>query len=103
MVAKWDPKRFIEQLMELKKKQQTFEQAKVELEALLKDGDGAIETINRNQRILLLAEAFDYEALVTAEWLNERYDVDIRCNDLAWPRMLTTTFWFAPWSIRHQN
>jgi hypothetical protein len=49
------------------------------LEGVLKDGDGDIETINRNQRIVLLAEAFDYEVLVTAEWLIEHYGVDIRC------------------------
>src|SRR5262249_3300021 len=78
MVAKWEPKQFIEQLCEFHKgDQRTFEQAKDELEELLEEGD--IEAINRNQRIVLLAEAFDYEVLVTAEWLTERYDVDIRC------------------------
>jgi hypothetical protein len=82
MVAKWEPKRFIEQLCEFnKKKHQTFEQAKDELEQILEDSD--IEAVNRNQRILLLAEAFDYEVLVTAEWLIERYELDIRCYRVA--------------------
>jgi hypothetical protein len=79
MIAKWEPKRFIERLIEFNRKQQTYEQAKAELEEFLGDGDGDIETINRDQRIVLLAEAFDYEVLVTADWLSERYDVDIRC------------------------
>src|ERR1700730_17238769 len=82
MVAKWEPKRFIEQLREFnKKQQQTFEQVKDELEQSLEERD--IEAINRNQRIVLLAEAFDYEVLVTAEWLTERYDMDIRCYRVA--------------------
>jgi hypothetical protein len=81
MVAKWEPKRFIEQLCSFNNKKQTFEQAKEELEESLEEGD--VETINRDQRIVLLAEAFDYEALVTAEWLTQRYDVDIRCYRVA--------------------
>jgi hypothetical protein len=81
MVAKWEPKRFIEELRDFNKDchndDRGFEQTKEQLEEILDEGD--IETINRNQRIVLLAEAFDYEVLVTAEWLTERYDVDIRC------------------------
>jgi hypothetical protein len=83
MVAKWEPKRFIEELRDFNKRDSPnesvpgFEQTKEQLEEILDEGD--IETINRNQRIVLLAEAFDYEVLVTAEWLTERYDVDIRC------------------------
>jgi hypothetical protein len=77
MIAKWEPKRFVERLLQFNNKQQTFEQTKEELEEILEDGD--IENINRNQRIVLLAEEFDYEVLVTAEWLTDRYDVDIRC------------------------
>jgi hypothetical protein len=82
MVAKWEPKQFIEELCRFNRRaQQTFEQAKDQLEEILEEGD--IEAINRNQRIVLLAEAFDYEVLVTAEWLTERYDVDFRCYRVA--------------------
>jgi hypothetical protein len=35
--------------------------------------------INREQRILLIAEAYDYEVLVGAEWLHTKYELDILC------------------------
>jgi hypothetical protein len=37
------------------------------------------EEINRHQRIILIAEAFDYSVLVGAEWLTEKFGVDILC------------------------
>jgi hypothetical protein len=39
--------------------------------------------LNGAQRIILLAEDFEYEVLVTAEWLSEKYSVDVRCYRLA--------------------
>lgn len=39
--------------------------------------------LNQQQRIMLMAEDFDWEVLATAEWLNERFGVDIRCYRLA--------------------
>jgi hypothetical protein len=80
MVAKWEPKRFIEQLSRFNRQHQ-FDQAKEQLEEILEEGD--VEALNRNQRVVLLAEAFDYEVLITAEWLTERYDVDVRCYRIA--------------------
>jgi hypothetical protein len=39
----------------------------------------ADDNINHSQRIILVAEAFDYEVLVGAEWLYDNYEVDISC------------------------
>ena len=44
-------------------------------EFLLED----IAELTAAQRVVLLADDFQYEVLVTAEWLTEKYDVDIRC------------------------
>ena len=37
------------------------------------------ENINRQQRIILVAEAYDYALLIGAEWLSEQYGLDITC------------------------
>jgi hypothetical protein len=88
MIAKWEPKQFIDSLKEFNEKwagpsprSQTFEDLQDELEEMLQEGD--LATINREQRVILLAEEFDYEVLVTCEWLTEKYDVDIRCYRLS--------------------
>jgi hypothetical protein len=39
--------------------------------------------INEFQRIVLIAESFDYEVLHTAKWLTEKYGMDIRCYEVA--------------------
>jgi hypothetical protein len=41
------------------------------------------ESINRNQRIMLVAEAYDYALLASAEWLNERFGLEIACCRIA--------------------
>jgi hypothetical protein len=38
-----------------------------------------LEDVNRQQRIVLVAEAFDIALLKAAEWLSEQFGVDIRC------------------------
>jgi len=41
------------------------------------------EDVNRRQRIILVAEAYDYALLVSAEWLSEQHSVDITCCRIA--------------------
>ncbi|MDB4706034.1 hypothetical protein OAG10_06210 [Verrucomicrobia bacterium] len=38
-----------------------------------------LDFINRRQRIVLIAEAYDYALLLGAEWLSENYGLDISC------------------------
>jgi hypothetical protein len=42
-----------------------------------------VDDINRDQRLLLVAEGYDYALLAGAEWLSERYGVDVRCSTVA--------------------
>ncbi|NKC16265.1 MAG: hypothetical protein GKR94_29895 [Gammaproteobacteria bacterium] len=42
-----------------------------------------VEKINRSQRIILVAEAFDYALLIGAEWLSDNYGVDVMCCRIA--------------------
>jgi hypothetical protein len=69
MVAKWRPEDFRTEL----------DDARYELltDEFLEGID--FEDINRRQRIILIAESFDYSVLVSAEWLSEQYGVDILC------------------------
>lgn len=48
-------------------------------EALLDFLEVDRDDVNRQQRIILLAEGYDYGLLVGVEWLNEHYGVDITC------------------------
>jgi hypothetical protein len=68
MVSKWRPEDFRTLLAE--------ERAN-DLQEFLETGN--LDDLNRAQRVLLVAEAFDYEVLVTAEWLAEQYNVDVVC------------------------
>lgn len=52
-------------------------------EALLEFLEVDRDDINREQRIVLIAEAYDYALLIGAEWLNEKFGVDITCCRIA--------------------
>lgn len=41
------------------------------------------ESVNRRQRIVLVAENYDYALLIGAEWLSEKYGVDVTCCRIA--------------------
>lgn len=82
MVAKWEPRRFVEELRGFNNSRnqagsQSFDDAKEELEQVLEGED--IDDVNANQRVVLLAEEFDFQVLATCEWLTQKFDVDIRC------------------------
>ena len=60
-----------------------------------------IEDVNRRQRIILLAEAFDYALLVSAKWLSERFGVDLICCRLSVARDTATNSEFLVCSSVH--
>jgi hypothetical protein len=74
MMSGWEPEKLIDLLAEFKNIDR--EQAQRQLEDFV---EGGIEQINQVQRIILIAEDFDFSVLSTAEWLRENYEVDIRC------------------------
>jgi hypothetical protein len=77
MLSKWQPERFIEERSKLTGNSAQAIKDEIE-EFLAEDAEG----LGQSQRIILLAEGYDFEVLVTAEWLNENYGVDIRCYRL---------------------
>jgi hypothetical protein len=71
MVANWQPDDFLS-CLDADKQDKLMDFLEVEK-----------EEINRHQRIILIAEAFDYSVLVGAEWLSEKFGVDILCCRLS--------------------
>lgn len=71
MVSQWEPDDFLQLLDDDKQ------------EALTDFLEVDRDQINRQQRIILIAEAYDYALLVAAEWLSEQYGVDIICCRIA--------------------
>jgi hypothetical protein len=67
MIAKWTPEDVLS-LLTPQRRAQFDDFIGVEADA-----------VNREQRILLMAEAYDFEVLIAAEWLHETYGVDIVC------------------------
>jgi len=75
MVTTLSPEQFIEQRS--RHRHCSMDEAREEVEEQFLDVD--LAELNRTQRIILLAGDFDPQVLMTAEWLSERFDVDVRC------------------------
>jgi hypothetical protein len=71
MVSKWKPDDFM-QWLSVEQQEQLYDFLEVDP-----------EQINQQQRIILVAEAYDYALLVAAEWLSEQYGVDVVCCRLS--------------------
>jgi hypothetical protein len=71
MVATWEPDDFLN-CLDADKQDKLMDFLEVEK-----------EEIYRHQRIILIAEAFDYSVLIGAEWLTEKYGIDILCCRLS--------------------
>jgi hypothetical protein len=77
MLSKLDGPTFIERVARFASRPPS------EIEETLEDFvEGGAAAVNQTQRIVLIAEGFDYSVLVTAEWLSERFGVDVRCYRL---------------------
>jgi len=71
MISQWEPDDFLQLLDDDQQ------------EALTDVLEVDREDINRQQRIILIAEAYDYALLIGAEWLSEQFGVDIICCRIA--------------------
>jgi hypothetical protein len=56
---------------------------KDEFSAFVSENDIEFEEANSSQRIILIAESYDYEVLQTARWLTENHGLNITCYELA--------------------
>ena len=74
MVSKWKSEQFFEELGQFTQK--PAEEAAQDLEVFLAN---ALANLNKEQRIILIAEEFDPSVIVSAEWLTEQYDLEIEC------------------------
>jgi len=78
MMAEWSPSDLLELLDEAKQE---------ELADFL---EVDTDEINRHQKIILLAEAYDFALLVAAKWLSEKFGVELTCCRLAIARDQST-------------
>ncbi|MEZ6142115.1 MAG: hypothetical protein R3B84_16250 [Zavarzinella sp.] len=71
MISQWGPDDFL-QLLDLGQQEALIEFLEVDR-----------EDINRAQRVILVAEAYDYAILISAEWLSVQFGVNITCCRIA--------------------
>lgn len=77
MIADWTPERLVERMATALKV--PVSEAQQQIEGFL---DCELSAVNESQRVVLLAEAFDYEVLVTCQWLIDDYGLDVRCYQM---------------------
>jgi len=78
MVSKWEHEQIVAGRQRFASLSE--EEAEEEIEKFLLED---MANLNDSQRIILIAEDFEYEVLVTAEWLTETYGLDVRCHRIA--------------------
>ncbi len=74
MVSEWKRDEIVSRRAAFRKCSET--DAEEEIEEFLEE---EISTLNERQRVLLIAEQYDYQVLATSKWLAEKHDVDIAC------------------------
>lgn len=74
MIREWDSEGLIQLLA--KRRSVAYPQAEEQVTDFL---DADPEAINKQQRVILIAEDFDYATLVTARFLTDAYGVEIHC------------------------
>ena len=77
MISRWDRTQFDYEFSKLN------DSELIEANEKIEEFINGFIPINQSQRIILLAEDFDYEVLVTAEWLTEKYGINVRCYRLS--------------------
>jgi hypothetical protein len=81
MLSDWEEEDFISELSNHAKIFDIEESRRILKDNLdTRDGEG-IE-INKKQRIILIAEKFDFALLKATEWLFDNYGVDIKCYEI---------------------
>jgi hypothetical protein len=74
LISDWTPDRLTAERSRFSRKSEN--EAEEEIDEFLDEGSS---TLNANQRVVLIAEEYDFEVLATAKWLSERYEVSIAC------------------------